>query len=56
MVIPQCLYCKHLHDLTGARAYMAGIYEKQGAIKFLFFKEAEERACVLAAMVRLKAG
>lgn len=32
-----------LHDSTGARAYMAGIYEKQEAIKVLILKEREER-------------
>jgi len=31
-------FCKHLHDLMGTRAYMAGIYEQQAAIKILFFK------------------
>lgn len=39
LVIPQWLFCKHLHDLTGARAYMAGIYEKQAAIKILSLRK-----------------
>lgn len=58
-VIPQHLLCKHLHDLTGARASMAGIYEKQAAINILFFNGAKERDVKVppqAATDRLEAG
>lgn len=58
LVIPQNLFCGHSHDSTGAMAYVAGIYEKQEAIKVLILTEREERhdSATLAAMGRLKAG
>lgn len=59
LVIPQYVSCKHLHDLTGARTYMAGIYEKHAAIKIILFKEAEKRGMtvpLLSARDRLKGG
>lgn len=43
LVIPQSQFCGTLHDSTGVRAYMAGIYEKQEAIKVLILTETEER-------------
>lgn len=40
-ITPEHLFCKHLHGLMGAGAYMAWIYEKQEAMKILLFNGAE---------------